>query len=117
MQNTTGFSLAGQRITKELGTVRGLVVRSRSVIGNIGAGLQTIFGGDITLSTPVIPLRAITIQGSYVGSLGELQELLELVRQKGLPALPVATRPLTSAGAALDDLRAGNVIGRLVLTP
>ena len=76
-----------------------------------------LFGGDITLSTPVIPLRAITIQGSYVGSLGELQELLELVRQKGLPALPVATRPLTSAGAALDDLRAGNVIGRLVLTP
>lgn len=76
-----------------------------------------LFGGDITLSTPVIPLRAITIQGSYVGSLGELQELLELVRQKGLPALPVATRPLTSAGAALNDLRAGNVIGRLVLMP
>ena len=76
-----------------------------------------LFGGDITLSTPVIPLRAITIQGSYVGSLGELQELLELVRQKGVPALPVATRPLTSAGAALNDLRAGNVIGRLVLTP
>jgi D-arabinose 1-dehydrogenase-like Zn-dependent alcohol dehydrogenase len=76
-----------------------------------------LFGGDITLSTPVIPLRAITIQGSYVGSLGELQELLELVRQKGLPALPVATRPLTSAEAALNDLRAGNVIGRLVLTP
>jgi uncharacterized protein YbjQ (UPF0145 family) len=51
MQNTTGFTLSGQRITKELGTVRGLVVRSRSVIGNIGAGLQTIFGGDITLYT------------------------------------------------------------------
>jgi uncharacterized protein YbjQ (UPF0145 family) len=51
MQNTTGFSLTGQRITKELGTVRGIVVRSRSVIGNIGASLQTIFGGDITLYT------------------------------------------------------------------
>jgi D-arabinose 1-dehydrogenase-like Zn-dependent alcohol dehydrogenase len=76
-----------------------------------------LFGGDITLSTPVIPLRAITIQGSYVGSLGELKELLDLVRLKGLPALPVATRPLTSAGSALDDLRVGNVIGRLVLTP
>ena len=49
MQNTTAFTLTGQRITRELGTVRGIVVRSRSVIGNIGAGLQTIFGGDITL--------------------------------------------------------------------
>ncbi len=76
-----------------------------------------LFGGDITLSTPVFPLRAITIQGSYVGSLRELKELLELIRQKGAPALPVATRPLTSAGSALEDLRAGNVIGRLVLTP
>ena len=51
MQNTTAFTLTGQRITKELGTVRGIVVRSRSVIGNIGASLQTIFGGDITLYT------------------------------------------------------------------
>ena len=51
MQNTTAFTLTGQRITKELGTVRGIVVRSRSVFGNIGAGLQTLFGGDITLYT------------------------------------------------------------------
>jgi uncharacterized protein YbjQ (UPF0145 family) len=51
MQNTTAFILTGQRITKELGTVRGVVVRSRSVIGNFGASLQTIFGGDITLYT------------------------------------------------------------------
>jgi len=51
MQNTTAFTLAGQRITRELGTVRGIVVRSRSIVGNIGAGLQTIFGGDITLYT------------------------------------------------------------------
>lgn len=51
MQNTTAFTLTGFRVVKELGTVRGLVVRSRSIIGNIGAGLQTIFGGDITLYT------------------------------------------------------------------
>ena len=51
MQNTTAFVLTGQRITKELGTVRGIVVRSRSVIGSIGGFLQTIFGGDITLFT------------------------------------------------------------------
>lgn len=51
MHNTTNPTLAGFRITKELGTVRGIVVRSRSVIGNIGAGIQTLFGGDITLFT------------------------------------------------------------------
>ena len=51
MQNTTAFTLAGQHITRELGTVRGIVVRSRSVIGTIGAGLQTLLGGDITLYT------------------------------------------------------------------
>jgi len=51
MQNTTAFVLSGQRITKELGTVRGVVVRSRSVIGSFGASIQTIFGGDITLYT------------------------------------------------------------------
>jgi uncharacterized protein YbjQ (UPF0145 family) len=51
MLNTTAFSLTGYRVTKELGTVRGIVVRSRSIIGNIGAGIQTLFGGNITLYT------------------------------------------------------------------
>ena len=51
MHNTTGFSLTGFRVTQELGTVRGIVVRSRSVVGNIGASIQTLFGGDITLYT------------------------------------------------------------------
>jgi len=51
MLNTTAFTLAGHTIVAELGTVRGIVVRSRSVIGNIGANIQTLFGGDITLYT------------------------------------------------------------------
>lgn len=101
--------LVGSSQTVKLGT--DILIKGGRLI------IVGLFGGDITLSTPVIPLRAITIQGSYVGSLGELQELLELVRQKGLPALPVATRPLTSAERALGDLRKGNVIGRLVLVP
>lgn len=48
---TTSFELAGYRIVQNLGVVRGLTVRSRSVVGNIGAGLQTLFGGNITLLT------------------------------------------------------------------
>lgn len=46
---TTAFELDGKRITKNLGIVRGITVRSRSLIGNIGAGFQTLFGGNITL--------------------------------------------------------------------
>jgi|SRR5665213_3083785 len=51
MYNTTAFTLSGFRISRELGTVRGIVVRSRSIVGNIGASIQTLFGGDITLYT------------------------------------------------------------------
>jgi uncharacterized protein YbjQ (UPF0145 family) len=48
---TTAFDLPGHRIMKNLGVVRGIVVRSRSIVGNIGASIQTIFGGNITLYT------------------------------------------------------------------
>ncbi len=48
---TTTFTLDGYRIARNFGVVRGIVVRSRSVIGNLGAALQTIVGGNITLYT------------------------------------------------------------------
>jgi uncharacterized protein YbjQ (UPF0145 family) len=48
---TTTFELPGYRMTKSFGVVRGIIVRSRSIIGNIGAGLQSLFGGNITLYT------------------------------------------------------------------
>ena len=76
-----------------------------------------LFGGDITLSLPLIPMRAMTVQGSYTGSLGELNELLKLLRKAPLPYVPTATRPLEGANGALNDLKAGKVIGRVVLTP
>ncbi|HLK63518.1 MAG TPA: YbjQ family protein [Bryobacteraceae bacterium] len=46
---TTAFELPGVRIKKNLGVVRGIIVRSRSIVGTIGAGLQTIVGGNISL--------------------------------------------------------------------
>jgi uncharacterized protein YbjQ (UPF0145 family) len=46
---TTAFDLPGYRITRNLGVVRGIIVRSRSIVGTIGAGLQTIVGGNISL--------------------------------------------------------------------
>jgi uncharacterized protein YbjQ (UPF0145 family) len=48
---TTGLELAGFRIVRNFGVVRGIVVRSRSIFGNIGAGLQTLVGGNITIYT------------------------------------------------------------------
>lgn len=48
---TTSNDLPGYRVTRQLGLVRGVVVRSRSILGTIGAGLQTIVGGNITLFT------------------------------------------------------------------
>jgi len=46
---TTAFTLDGYRIVKNIGIVRGITVRSRSIIGNIGAGFQILFGGNISL--------------------------------------------------------------------
>jgi uncharacterized protein YbjQ (UPF0145 family) len=46
---TTAFELPGYRVTRNLGVVRGIVVRSRSIVGTIGAGLQTMIGGNISL--------------------------------------------------------------------
>lgn len=48
---TTAFELPGYRVVKTLGIVRGITVRSRSVIGTIGAGLQSLIGGNITIWT------------------------------------------------------------------
>ena len=48
---TTQFELDGFRVTRTLGVVRGIVVRSRSIVGTIGASLQTLVGGNITLLT------------------------------------------------------------------
>ena len=48
---TTALDLPGYRIVRSLGVVRGIVVRSRSIVGNIGATLQTLLGGNITIYT------------------------------------------------------------------
>lgn len=48
---TTAFELPGYRVVQNVGMTRGVIVRSRSIIGTIGGGLQTIFGGNITLFT------------------------------------------------------------------
>ena len=76
-----------------------------------------LFGGGATFALPLIPIKALTIQGSYVGNLRETQELLDLVRSKKIPPIPVTEMPLAKANEALVDLQKGRLVGRAVLTP
>ncbi|MBU6498520.1 MAG: alcohol dehydrogenase, partial [Rhodospirillales bacterium] len=70
-----------------------------------------LFGGSTSLQLPLIPLKGIHIAGSYVGSLAELKELLQIARDGKLGAMPITERPLSDAQAALDELRSGRVAG------
>ena len=76
-----------------------------------------LFGGAATWSLPLIPMKAATIYGSYVGNLAELQELVDLARAGKVTPLPVTCCPLHDADRALNDLRGGRLIGRAVLVP
>jgi propanol-preferring alcohol dehydrogenase len=76
-----------------------------------------LFGGGAPWALPLIPIKAITIQGSYVGNLRETRELLDLVRSRKIAPIPVTTMPLASANQALTDLQKGKLVGRAVLTP
>ncbi|MBI3437275.1 MAG: alcohol dehydrogenase catalytic domain-containing protein [Proteobacteria bacterium] len=76
-----------------------------------------LFGGKASLPLASLPLRPISITGSYVGRLDEARELITLLQKGAAPAPPMQERPLTDANAAINDLRAGKVLGRVVLKP
>src|ERR1044071_948900 len=101
------IDLVGSSATVRLGIDSLTKAGSRIIVG--------LYGGDITLSLPPFPMKAIAVMGSYTGSLTETAELIDLVRRTGVPPVPVATRPLDDVNAVLSELRAGKVIGRVVL--
>jgi alcohol dehydrogenase, propanol-preferring len=74
-----------------------------------------LFGGELTVPLPIMAMRALTVQGSYVGNPQDLRELVRLAQDGALQALPVSTVPQSQANEALMRLRAGKVTGRLVL--
>jgi alcohol dehydrogenase, propanol-preferring len=74
-----------------------------------------LFGGELRLPLPLMAMRALTIQGSYVGSVKDLRELVALAQGGSLPGLPLTDVPMAQADAALMRLRDGRVTGRLVL--
>lgn len=76
-----------------------------------------LFGGDSPLSLASMPMRMLTIEGSYVGNLEELHELMALVRSGKVQPMPYSTRPLEAANDVLEELKAGKIVGRVVLRP
>lgn len=76
-----------------------------------------LFGGSFSLPVPMFPLRALTIMGSYVGSMAEAKEMMDLVRAGKVAQIPMEKRPLDQTNRSLDELRAGKVVGRIVITP
>ena len=57
------------------------------------------------------------IEGTMTGTLAEAREMMELARSGKIPPVPIIERPLSAAQASLDDLRAGKIVGRVVLGP
>jgi D-arabinose 1-dehydrogenase-like Zn-dependent alcohol dehydrogenase len=74
-----------------------------------------LYGGELVHPLPPIAQRAIGIQGSYVGSLQELKEVVALAKKGKLKPMPVETRPAEQAYQSLEDLKGGRVVGRVVL--
>ena len=75
-----------------------------------------LIGGGYAIAVAMFPLKAMTIEGTTTGTLAEARELVDLVRSKNIPPPPIAERPLAQASATLDDLRAGRIVGRVVLS-
>jgi D-arabinose 1-dehydrogenase-like Zn-dependent alcohol dehydrogenase len=76
-----------------------------------------LFGGAMSMPLPMFPFRTISIGGSMVGSLDETKEMMELVRAGKVDPIPYTKRPLSEANKSLEDLVAGKVTGRVILTP
>jgi alcohol dehydrogenase/propanol-preferring alcohol dehydrogenase len=76
-----------------------------------------LFGGSTPIAPAMVAMKAVTIMGSYVGSLAEMRALLAIARSSALPELPIAIRKLADVNAALADLKQGRVRGRCVLRP
>lgn len=90
-------------------------------LGSLGKGGRLVsvglLGGEASVAPVMLSMKAVSILGSYVGSLAEMRELMTLARSGVLPGMPIDARPLDDATQALADLAAGRVRGRVVLRP
>ncbi|WP_313690140.1 alcohol dehydrogenase [Pantoea sp.] len=113
-------ALAQHRLHSVIDTV-GNPATVQMAIGTVAKGSRIVLvglqGGQTALRIPLLPFKALSLTGSYTGSLDELTQLIALVRQGGIATLPISQRPLCCLADALSDLRNGNAVGRIVLNP
>ena len=95
---------------KSLQFTTGVLARGGKVV------VTGLLGGNFSIAAAMIPIKAMTIEGTLTGSLAEAHELLDLARSAAITPIPTRQRPFQQAQAALDDLRAGRVVGRTVLS-
>ncbi|MSP40549.1 MAG: alcohol dehydrogenase [Deltaproteobacteria bacterium] len=76
--------------------------------------LVGLFGGEIQLSIASTILRAVTVQGSHLGSVAELNAVVALARAGKMKPIPIETRSLAQVSRTLDELKAGKIVGRVV---
>jgi len=74
-----------------------------------------LMGGELVYPLPNLVQRALTLVGSHVGNLQELKEVVALAKKRKLRPMPLDTRPAAQASQALEDLKDGKVLGRVVL--
>jgi len=76
-----------------------------------------LFGGELPVSIVSIAQRAVTIQGSYVGTVADLKDMVALAKSGKLKPIPLEKRPLAEVERTLSELKAGKIIGRVVVEP
>ncbi len=89
----------------------GALVRGGKVV------VTGLLGGSLTMPIAMFPIKAMSLEGTLAGTLADARELLAIARAGKVPAVPMSERPLSAAQTALDDLRAGRVVGRVALAP
>jgi D-arabinose 1-dehydrogenase-like Zn-dependent alcohol dehydrogenase len=77
--------------------------------------LVGLYGGEIPLSLVATIQRALMVQGSHLGSVDELKQVVALAREGRLRPIPIQKRPLSEVSHALDELKAGGIVGRVVV--
>jgi len=75
-----------------------------------------LLGGSFTTAVAMFPIKAMAIEGTLTGTLAQARELIALAQAGKVAPIPIRERPMRDAQAALDDMRAGRVVGRVVLT-